>query len=311
MDPNPSPTESRWAPDLADIAFAAIGGLVPPVLPLAALVYLLRRVPWARQKAGQVIERVVPPQAERQSPAIPPAPAQGQGAEPPSAPPSRTGTTPVDPPRSKPKPTAEQAGARPTAEDKMTRPMEMLISFHQFGGAASGVVPHLLIVGPAGIGKTTLLHAMAREWHQQHDEVIVLDLDAPRGGYPYRVIGGGGDGERVGAAFAALHRLLEKRETARFRGEQVAPPVRCLVNDAHEMARMDPATWNDLVGRILRRGHKLDVLLVLTTYASQVDTVVPPPQDDLMPMRRVELAWEGEQRVARLNGQTYAVPITS
>jgi GTPase SAR1 family protein len=189
--------------------------------------------------------------------------------------------------------------------------MEMLIPFHQFGGAASGVVPHLLIVGPAGIGKTTLLHAMAREWHQQHDEVIVLDLDAPRGGYPYRVIGSGGDGERVGSAVAALHRLLEKRENARFRGERVAPPVRCLVNDVHEIAQVHPEAWNDLVGRILRRGHKLNVLLAVVTYASKVSEVVPAPRDDLAEMQRIELAWEREQRVARLNGQTYTLPITS
>lgn len=306
MNSPSSPTESRWDPDLADIAFAAIGGLVPPVLPLAALAYLIRRIPWARQKAGQVIERVVPPRAEHQAPALPHPSAQEQAGGPTVAPPPRTGTPP---PRSKPKPTEEQAGARPTAEDKMSRPMEMLIPFHQFGGAASGVVPHLLIVGPAGIGKTTLLHAMAREWHQQHDEVIVLDLDAPRGGYPYRVIGSGGDGERVGSAVAALHRLLEKRENARFRGERVAPPVRCLVNDVHEIAQVHSESWNDLVGRILRRGHKLDVLLAVVTYASKVSEVVPAPRDDLAEMQRIELVWEGGQRGARLNGQIYRLPM--
>jgi hypothetical protein len=309
VDQHPK-TESPWLPDLVDYVMVAVGSFIPVVLPLAALIYVLRRT-WGRVAMRYLpappADEALPTQGrqgkQRQSPASAATPAPRKQEQAPAA-------TPV-PRKQKQPPAATPAPRTPPSAPIAARPeqAETLRPLVVPGIQGSGSVPHLLIVGPSGIGKTTLLHAMAREWHQQHDEVIVLDLDAPRGVYPYRVIGSGGDGERVGSAFAALHRLLEKRENARFRGERVAPPVRLLVNDVHEIAQVHPEAWNDLVGRILRRGHKLDVLLAVVTYASKVSEVVPAPRDDLAEMQRIELAWEGEQRVARLNGQIYRLPM--
>lgn len=137
---------------------------------------------------------------------------------------------------------------------------------------------HLLVIGHSRGGKTTLIHALAQRWRQASQQVVVCDLDAARGQWPgCEVYGYANDVAAVVAALDRVGQEWERRNTLRAAGVRTFEPVYVIIDEYADVA--DVA--RELVERILRRGGKLELHLVVGVQDKQVKTLGFEGQGDL------------------------------
>jgi energy-coupling factor transporter ATP-binding protein EcfA2 len=169
--------------------------------------------------------------------------------------------------------------------------------------------PHLLIVGHTGGGKTTLLHALARQLAADNASVLVCDPDAIEGQYPgYRVVGAGDDYAAIGKALALATKEVTKRREQRKTGKREFPPIWVLVDEAHDVISEVEGAWAVLED-IIRRGRKLNVHAIIGTQDAQVKTLGLQGQSKLLDnLTRVDVRVRDGQRVAVIDSATYEMP---
>jgi energy-coupling factor transporter ATP-binding protein EcfA2 len=166
----------------------------------------------------------------------------------------------------------------------------------------------LLVVGHTGGGKTTLMHAIARDL-APHANVVFLDPDGLRGRYPgYRCVGAGDDYQGMGKALMLTNNEVAKRREARANGQRRFSPVWLLVDEAHDVVAEIEGAWPILEG-IIRRGRKLNIHVAIGTQDNQVRTLGLEGKSKLLDnLNRVDVKAAGSGRVALVGGQSCPIP---
>jgi energy-coupling factor transporter ATP-binding protein EcfA2 len=168
---------------------------------------------------------------------------------------------------------------------------------------------HILLVGHTGGGKTTLLHAVAREAAAQGHHVLVCDPDAIQGRYPgYRCLGAGDDYGAIARALETVQALFTRRSAARAAGQREFAPAWVLVDEAQEVIAEIPGAWA-VLEQVIRRGRKLHLHCVIGSQDSQVRTLGLEGKSHLLVnLTRVDVMRDAGRRVARVGETTRPVP---
>jgi hypothetical protein len=173
---------------------------------------------------------------------------------------------------------------------------------------------HLLVIGHSRGGKTTLIHDLAQRRRQGGERVIVCDLDAAKGQWPgCEVHGYANDVKAVRGALGVVGAEWERRNSLRAAGVRSFDPLTLIVDEYADVAE----EARELVERILRRGGKLDIHLVIGVQDKQVKTMGFEGQGDLrknfayvVEVRRDAAGrrWAALQENGEGPATTYAVP---
>lgn len=181
-------------------------------------------------------------------------------------------------------------------------------------GALVGAL-HLLVIGHSRGGKTTLIHDLAQRRRQRGERVIVCDLDAARGQWPgCEVHGYANDIKAVRAALSIVGAEWERRNSLRAAGVRAFDRLTLIIDEYADVAE----DARELVERILRRGGKLEIRLVVGVQDKQVKTMGFEGQGDLrknfayvVEVRRDAAGrrWASLQENGEGPATTYAVPM--
>jgi hypothetical protein len=172
--------------------------------------------------------------------------------------------------------------------------------------AMAAAKPHILVVGHTGGGKSVLVRAFVKHLVSIGDQVVALDPDAAPRHYPSHVhlIN---DDEQWAAAIAAIAAIFAERKEAYRNGEERFATFWLVADECQELLAVDGVL--DTIERIIRRGRKLNMRVLLAVQDSQVKTLGLERKSALLVnLSRVEVMKRGDSRIANVDGVEHPVP---
>lgn len=151
-------------------------------------------------------------------------------------------------------------------------------------------IPHLLIVGPTGSGKTTFTRSLLTV---RVGEAIVVTPkpDDPWGNLPIITIDDSGTFTDMQRTFAALDSEVKRRLVASKRGEPTGIPLTVVIDDAPVGLGECGDTAISLIKLVARLGRSFNVRLVLLSQSTRVESLGIRGEGDLLSnLHRIDIA---------------------